>query len=304
MNNAIKTEFKQRIVKAIQDNSFKFRTAKAQAISLDVNPAQFSRILKGEMGQVLSDQKWLQIAQKYNVPEHPYDFVWRTAKTVVFNTIVDHLEACQELSICGILCDEADIGKSFVAKYYVSQHQGAIYIDCSQCKNRTAFIRKLAKEFGLDSHIQIAEIQKDLKQYINSMRTKPLIILDEAGDLNYPAFLEIKAIWNATEGKCGWYMMGADGLKFKIDRNRNLQKVGFTEIFSRMGNRYQRITPLGEKEREAFLKNEVAAITAANKSRFTPREMWAKTLGSLRRVYIEIRKEKAELNAIPVNVTD
>ena len=206
---------------------------------------------------------------------------------------MQHLEACQELSISGILCDEADIGKSFVAKYYVSQRQGAIYVDCSKCKSRTAFIKQLAKEFGLDHNIRISDIQRDLTQYINSMRTKPLIILDEAGDLDYPAFLEIKALWNATEYKCGWYMMGADGLKFKIDRNRNLQKVGFTEIFSRMGNRYQRITPLAEKEREAFLKAEVAAITIANKSKYTPREMYARTGGSLRRVYIEIRKEKA-----------
>ena len=60
-----------------------------------------------------------------------------------------------------------------------------------------------------------------------------------------------------------------------------------------MGNRYQRITPLAEKEREAFLKAEVAAITIANKSKYTPREMYARTGGSLRRVYIEIRKEKA-----------
>lgn len=303
MNNTeLKSEFKERIVDAIRDYSFKFRTAKAQAISLDINPAQFSRILNGETDRVISDDKWLQIANKYNVPESPYQFIWQTAKTIVFNEIMEMLDSCQELSISGILCDEADIGKSFVAKYYVSQHQGAVYIDCSKCKNRTAFVRQLAKEFGLDSNIRISEIQKDLCQYINSMRTKPLIILDEAGDLDYPAFLEIKALWNATENKCGWFMMGADGLKFKIDRNRNLQKVGFTEIFSRMGNRYQRITPLAEAERIAFLKQEVAAITIANNSRYNPREMWLRTHGSLRRVYIEIKREKADLKAINVAV--
>lgn len=298
--NELKLEFKKRIVEAIQDYSFKFRTAKAQATSLGINPAQFSRILKGETDKVISDDKWLAIANKYNVAEHPYEFVWQTAKTIVFNTIMEQLETCQELSISGILCDEADIGKSFVAKYYVSQRQGAVYIDCSKCKNRTAFIKQLAKEFGLEHNIRIADIQRDLTQYINSMRTKPLIILDEAGDLDYPAFLEIKALWNATEYKCGWYMMGADGLKFKIDRNRNLQKVGFTEIFSRMGNKYQRITPQAEKERIAFLKSEVAAITKANNSNYTPREMWLKTQGSLRRVYIEVRREKADTKAINV----
>lgn len=302
-NTELKTEFKLRIIEAIRDYSFKFRTAKAQATSLDLNPSQFSRILNGETEKVISDSKWLQIANKYNVSEHPYDFVWQTAQTVVFNTIMEQLDTCQELSISGILCDEADIGKSFVAKYYVNQRQGAVYVDCSKCKSRTNFIKQLAKEFGIDSHGSLATIQKDLTQYINTgMRTKPLIILDEAGDLDYPAFLEIKALWNATEYNCGWYMMGADGLKYKIDRNRNLQKVGFTEIFSRMGNKYQRITPAAEQERIAFLKKEVAAITIANQSRYTPREMFLKTGGSLRRVYIEIRREKADLKNIEVAV--
>lgn len=298
----LKTEFKQRIIEACHKYSFKFSTAKAQAISLDVNPAQFSRIMNGETERVISDDKWLQIANKYKVPEEPFEFIWQTAKTQVFNHIFEQLDTCQELSISGILCDEAGIGKSFVAKYYAGLRQGAIYVDCSLSKSRTAFVKKLAKEFGIDYNIRLADIQKDLIQYINTMRTKPLIILDEAGDLDYPAFLEIKAIWNATEHNCGWYLMGADGLKYKIDRNRNLQKVGFNEIFDRVGNKYQRITPQGEAERTAFLKKEVAALTIANNSRYTPREMFLRTGGSLRRVYIEIRKEKAELKAIPVEV--
>ncbi len=48
---------------------------------------------------------------------------------------------------------------------------------------------------------------------ITCARGTPLVVLDEAGDLQYEAFLELKALWNATEMCCGWYMMGADGLR-------------------------------------------------------------------------------------------
>jgi len=120
-------------------------------------------------------------------------------------------------------------------------------------------------------------------------------ILDEFGDLSYPAFLEVKALWNSTEYRCGWYMMGADGLQIKLERQKALKKVGYAEIFSRLGSRYQRITPVNEKERKQFLLHEITKIIKANKSRFTPLQMYAKTLGSLRRVYIEIVKEKANI---------
>ena len=295
-NNTVSTEFKLRIVGAIQDNAFKYKSNRAQAVSLDLNPAQMSRILRHDLDRVLSDEKWLKIARKYNVSQNPNELKWQTAKTEVYKFIYAQLELCQDMGVSGIFCDVADIGKSYTAKDYVSTHRNAIYVDCSQSKSRTAFLKAIAKEFGIDHIGRLSEIRKDLIQYMKAM-TKPLIILDEAGDLDYPAFLEIKALWNATEYTCGWYMMGADGLKQKIDRNRNLQKVGFTEIFSRLGNRYQRVTPLEEKERKKFLAKQAVIVAKANDSLLPASQIAGKSLGSLRRVRIEVIKENQQKSA-------
>lgn len=289
-------EYKQRIIIAIKANSFKYPTAKAQAISININPAQLSRVLNNDIEGVLSDSKWNEIAAKYNVSVSAHSFEWQTATTATYNFIYTQLEGCQDLSISGMFCDIADLGKSFTAKAYVERHRNAIYIDCSRYKTRTALIRAIAKEFGIDHHSPIRTLQKDLIQYMRSM-TKPLIILDEFGDLNYEAFLEVKALWNATEYRCAWYMMGADGLQQKIDRQIALKKVGFSEIFSRLGSRYQRITPVNEAERKQFLLHEISKILKANKSKYSPIKMYAKTLGSLRRTYIEIIKEKSQIAA-------
>lgn len=295
-NNKLTTEFKLRIVEAIESNSFKYKSNRAQAVSLELNPAQFSRILKHDLDKVLSDSKWLKIARKYNVSANPNELKWQTAKTEVYNYIYTQLELCQDMGVSGIFCDVADIGKSFTAKDYVSRHRNAIYVDCSQSKSRTSFLKSIAREFGIDHIGRLSEIRKDLIQYMKAM-TKPLIILDEAGDLDYPAFLEIKALWNATEYSCGWYMMGADGLKQKIERNRTLQKVGFSEIFSRLGNRYQRVTPVEEKERKKFLSNQAVAVARANQSAQRPAVIASKALGSLRRVRIEVIKEHQQKTA-------
>ncbi|MGQ3647375.1 AAA family ATPase, partial [Ornithobacterium rhinotracheale] len=92
------------------------------------------------------------------------------------------------------------------------QKKNAFYIDCSQAKTKQLFIRLLAKTIGVDSTGRYADVKNTLKTYLAYLE-KPLIVLDEAGDLDYTAFLELKELWNATQGHCGWYMIGADGLR-------------------------------------------------------------------------------------------
>jgi len=293
------TEYKQRIVEAIKDQSFKFKTQKAQASSLGVSQAQFSRILSGDIEKVITEDKWGEIANKYNVPLEINAFTWHTAYTQVYHKIYKQLEACQGEGISAMFCDIADIGKSYTAKDYVSRHSNAILVDCSQNKSRTALIRAIAREFGIDWQDSIRTVRRDLIQYMQSM-TRPLVILDEFGDLEYPAYLEVKALWNATEWRCGWYMMGADGLEAKFNRSRELKKVGFAELFSRLGSRYQRVTPEDSEGRKQFLMAEIDRILKVNKSTLTPLQMYAKTQGSLRRVYIELKKENRKIKAINV----
>ncbi len=96
-----------------------------------------------------------------------------------------------------------------VAHYYVRNNENAVYLDCSQCKSKQRFVRALARQFGVSSTGRYVDVYDDLVFYLNSLSEHTLIVLDEAGDLNYDAFLECKALWNATEGNVGWVKIGA-----------------------------------------------------------------------------------------------
>ena len=110
-------------------------------------------------------------------------------------------------------------------------------------------------------------------------------------DLQYEAFLELKALWNATERSCAWYMMGADGLKEKINRSIECKKVGYTEMLSRYGDRYSKVTPDDGKEREAFLNAQARTVAKVNAPAGADiAQIVRKTRGGLRRVYTEIEK--------------
>lgn len=287
----LKLEQKQTIVKEINNwlKTKSLSNAKASKV-LEISPAQLSRVLNGETDRVLSDDKFLSIARKLDINLKAGD-QWQVAKTATFSYITKQLEMAQELGTSGLLCDHADIGKTFTAKHYVKNNANAVYIDCSLVKSKQRLVRRIAQEFGLDNTGKYADVLETTIFYLNNAIENPLIILDEAGDLAYPAFLELKTLWNSTEHNVGWYMMGADGLRVKIERYLANKKVGYAELFSRFGSRYQRVTPEASDQLKEYNMMQIAIIAKANGMN-NIQELYRKTEGSLRRAYHEIRKSK------------
>lgn len=287
----ITTEIRNRILEAIRANRGNYPSDAKHAASLGLTTSVYSAIKNGQTEKQLSDANWITVARKLGVNLRG-EIEWKAAKTPTFQFITAQLEACQGGSLSAIMCDLPNIGKTFTARHYVQSHANAVYIDCSQVKTKLKLVRKIASEFGVDSKGRYADIYEDLVYYLRGME-HPLIILDEAGDLTYEAFLELKALWNATERCCGWYMMGADGLKEKINRSVECKKVGYTEMLSRYGDRYSRVTPDDGKERQRFLLAQAQMVAKANVPEGTdPAVIARQSGGGLRRVYTEIEKLK------------
>ena len=269
----ITEELKQRIVASLAESRQLFDGSDAKyAISLAINSAQYNRIKNGDTTKVLSDAVWISLARRQgisvnNAPE------WKIANTPVFQFITAQLEICQNEGASSLLCDLSDIGKTVAAKYYAKNHKNAVYVDCSQVKSKQRMIRYIAKEFGVGNSGKYVDVYDDLVFYLKTL-PNPLIILDEAGDLQYEAFLEIKALWNATEYNCGHYMIGAEGLQEKVRRSIDHKKVGYTELFSRFGKKYGSVfmkpnangefVPMDSAEKLATLMTTASMIAKAN----------------------------------------
>ena len=285
----ITNDIKTRIIEAIKANRENYPSDAKHAAALGINTAVYSAVKNGQTDKVLSDASWIAIARRLDV-ELRSKIEWKVAKTPTYLYIMAQLEFSQNSCTSGILCDIPNIGKTFTARLYASSHKNAVYVDCSQVKTKLKLIRKIAKEFGVNSNGRYSDVYDDLVFYLRSI-DQPLIILDEAGDLQYEAFLELKALWNATERCCAWYMMGADGLKEKINRSIECKKVGYTEMLSRYGDRYSKVTPDDGKEREKFLREQAHIVAKLNAPEGTDiKAIVLKTQGGLRRVYTEIEK--------------
>lgn len=287
-------EFKLKVIAAIAVARENFEGSDARfAVSIEINNAIYSRIKRGETEQVLADAKWISLARRLNVDSSTQG-EWKTANTPVFQFITTQLRICQQQGLSSMLVDLSDIGKSYAAQYYCRNNKNAVYVDCSQMKSKQKMIRYIATCFGVGATGRYADVYSDLVYYLKSLPT-PLIVLDEAGDLEHSAMLEIKALWNATEHFCGFYMMGADGLEARMRNSINYKKVGYTELFSRFGKKYGKVLTPGDEGTDELHKTAVMIIKANAAEGADVRAIFNRTMGedkrpSLRRIYNELRK--------------
>lgn len=251
-------DFKQKVREAILIARENYGGSDADySKSLGISNSIYSRLKKGEVERIISDSQWLTIGRTLGVSMKTDS--WKVARTSVYNEIESALHFCQQTGKSAVLVDDCGIGKTFCTRHILRSMRNAFYIDCSQCKTKQQFIRMLAKTIGVDHTGKYVDVKANLKYFLNLIET-PLVVLDEAGDLEYNAFLELKEMWNGTAGHCAWYMIGADGLRAKIERGINGKKVGYREIFSRFSDEYTLIVPSGDQERKAFYSQLISDV--------------------------------------------
>lgn len=253
-------DFKSRILAAIHEHRGGYPSDAKHSKALGISPSVYANLKRGNTEGQLSDAKWYNIARQLSVSVRPED-EWVTGETTTFVTITENLSDCQRSGTGSIFCDLPGIGKTHTARWYVRHHRNAVYLDCSQVISHQGVVRGIAREYGLQWKGRYRDVYEDLVYYLRSIE-RPLIILDEAGDLSDTAFMQIKKLYNGTAGVCGWYLMGADGLKAKWDRAVKYKKVGYAEMFSRMGDKYLSAIPHDPKIREKVLASQVRIVAS------------------------------------------
>lgn len=97
---------------------------------------------------------------------------------------------------------------------------------------------------------------------------------------------------NETGDACSWYFMGADGFRNLYERSIRCERLGFAEMFSRMGGEFCNLT--GNRElagsAEEFKRQQVAAVASLNFAGDDRRRVEVKANGSLRSLRNSYRK--------------
>ncbi|QKX04857.1 hypothetical protein HN014_07985 [Aquimarina sp. TRL1] len=258
----LKTTFKEQVISEIITRRENFSGSDSKyAKSLDLSPSVYSRLKNGESHQLISDSLILQIARKLNIQTSSN--TWKLVKTSVYQQLESNLNFCKQHTESMILIDDCGIGKSACSRHIVQGMHDSFYIDCSQAKTKQRFVRYIAKVVGINDTGRYHDVKENLKYYINAVLVNPLFVLDDVGYLDYSAFLEIPELWNSTEDRCSWYMIGDESLKKTFERSIENQKKGFRAIKSRFLDEYISFTPKGEDKR-SFLSELYQDVAYAN----------------------------------------
>jgi len=258
-------EFKNKVFAALSEIRKNFSGSDAMfAKQWEISSSVYSRLKGGERDGLLKDSQWLNMGRILGVNAN--EKKWNMAKTEVFNIISEDVEFCKIHSKSRICVDDCGIGKTYSAKYLSRTLHNCFYVDASQGKTKRLFIKLVARAIGIDVNDKYENIKENVKYYLRTI-PQPIVIVDEAGDLEYGAFMDLKELWNGTEGACAWYLIGADGLRRKIEKGINGRKVGYREMFSRLSESFTKAVPAGKENRLMFYKKlitDVLSVNAAN----------------------------------------
>lgn len=243
-----------------------FASQAKYAVSIGINGSDFSNIANSKWKQndrLLSVEKWLRIARAVRFEFNPRQR-WVTAPTNTYRHITRQLDMCQKESLCAIFCDEAGLGKTHAVREYADNHANAYYINGGAHARKLSLVRGLAQAVGLNADKGTSEeVLQDVIMYLKAS-ANPLLIIDEAGDLHNNAYLLLKRLYNELEFVCGIYLVGARGLKKRIDGAIRVRTNGFEEVFSRFGARYSSVLPEDVKGRNEYLRKEAEVVAASN----------------------------------------
>lgn len=255
-------EFKEKVASALleQRNNYDGSDT-AFARKYGINGAVYSRLKSGEREGLLQPAKWMGLGRELNVSLN--DRKWKAVETEVFKQIKEDILFCKDYSKSMIFVDNCGIGKTFTAKYLAKTEKNVFYIDCTQCRKKNSFIRAFAKVVGVELKGRYDDIKDETKYFLNILPS-PVVIIDEAGALDKDTLGLLQEYWNATEGQCGWYMMGANALRQKLSSGVEKDRDYFAELFSRFSEKFSSVVPKEKNEKIDFYKRLITDVISAN----------------------------------------
>lgn len=275
----ITSDLKQKVVDALTRDAKERNMSQAEysryianLLCIPFSPAAMSSIKHKEKRNFLADGTWLRLAKHFNLIG---DNSWVTAETHTYKTMFTYLEMCKKHGIWRMMCDHASFGKTYAAEEFAKKNKGSVfYIHCGDNSTKAEFITELARQFGISREGTYNQLWRDVTDELLLIQ-KPLLILDEFGDVHDSIITLMKSLYNkanmGSHNALGVLHIGADNLQKRMIDGRRLRKQSYAEYWSRFGDdilTLNMVNPDIEKPAHLqisdMLKNDATLITDLN----------------------------------------
>jgi len=269
-------EHKNAIVAEIKWMSGK-TSQKRVATQAQVSPGTISQIIAGNHEHI-SDEMFRGIQGNLRI-----DLNWNIAITDNLKEAYHFCNSAQKQGLALLISDKAGKGKSNAYKYYDRRNDNVLHIECKASWSKKSFVKQLLITMGVKPYGTTEELLAKFNDTIKRLH-QPLLILDQADKLKDPQLDLFMEFYNDHEGHLGIILSGVDALRKRIEKGVQRSKVGYDELYSRVGRKIIRLNPINKKD--------VAAICEANgvTDKDDKITIYDTCGGDLRRVRREIKK--------------
>lgn len=203
--------------------------------------ANLAGVAKGTISAMVNN-KWSSISDEmWEKVSKALDFnpkQWNIAQTKDFRRLTATFKKAQKNSLAIGVSYHPGSGKSAAGKTYANENDFAYYLNCAEHFTKRLFLLKLSKAMGMDVEgLRTLEIIERIIDELNA-KSSPLVIFDEIDKLNDRTLMFFIEFYNRLEDKCGFVLMGAPYLKERVEKGVRKDKMGFREIYSRIGRKF------------------------------------------------------------------
>lgn len=270
------TDYRNIIADEIRQLSAKHSQNKVAARA-GVSAATISAIVNGNW-KIIREEMWRKIQNSLQI-----DLGWKHADTKNFRTLQVLLRSAQERSMALAISYKEGRCKSHSYKYYSRYNENVIYVECKQWWTKKNYVQALMRAAGIKNEGSVGELIEQLVAHIRGMAS-PMIINDQFDKLKDPSMDLFMDFYNDLEGHCAFVLSGVPALEKKVLRGVNRDKIGYREMYSRIGRKFIKLD-------ETSLE-DVTAVCKANGVTDEDKiiEIYNMCEGDMRRVRREVQR--------------
>jgi len=250
---------------------------------LEVSNATVSNMING-VHENISAAMWRKVQKILHI-----EFDWVTAKIKNYQLVYALLKNTQAQSISVAISDDPGKSKTHTYREYETLENNVIHIECKNSWSKKTYIQQILINTGCSS---IGTTQEMIKRFVEHVRTleKPILIIDQFDKLKDPQLDLFMDFYNDLDNQCGFVLSGVKAFEKRILKGVNRQKIGYAELYSRIGRKFIYLDPISLSDVELIAHKN--GVENERQIRF----MYENCQGDLRRVRrdIEIYNLKRE----------
>lgn len=246
----MKQSEKQSIAASLKEYCELKGSQNAAAASLrGVSSATISQMLNNNW-DLIRDEMWRNVASQIGHSRRQ----WVIVRTRGFNRMTDILADARDNALVFAVIGEAGCGKSESIKNFAKGRRNVYHLCCCEYWNRRDFMEEMLTQLAVQpTGYSLSGMMKEIISTVKR-RENPLIILDEADKLPDRVLKFFITLYNDLEDRCGLVLCSTNFLEKRIRRGVTANRMGYNEIYSRIGRKFVPIDQVNAEDIEAVCR--------------------------------------------------